>query len=402
MRIVLFISLLVYSLASFSSISPRTYNALNDLQASLAEATSQEQYQDIKSDLLELKQSLKGNSLGLALTLQILAQLYDIQGDAGAAIASLKTAFALKGLDDSTKAQLGTSLAYMYFSQGEFHNSILILKDFVENSKQDVSANVLALLAMSYFSIENFKQGLPLIERACKISKKPNESWLANAFAASYKLGDLKKSIFYTDQLVYNFPDKADYWNQKVGLHQTLEDYEQAAIISSLSHRQGYLSKEAQFFNLGVLMASSGAPYEVATTLNKALESGLLERTEKITRLLMQAWLQSKEISKATNELSYLYKEYKKPKDGILLVNYLMEGEKWKQALQVSESLVKLPISKAFTEKQKGSVLLMEGVSLYRNGNTEKALIALGKASVLKDSSSQAKSWMSYIKQMEG
>lgn len=401
-RSFLFVCLLVFSVTSFSSISPRTYNALNDLQASLAEAATPKEFQEIKNDLLELKQSLSGNALGLALTLQILAQLQDVQGDAEAAINSLKTAFAIKGLDSNTKGQLGISLAYMYFSQGQYNNSILVLNDHLNSSKKDVSANVLALLAMSYFSIEDFQQGLPLIEKACKIAKTPNESWLANAFAASYKLGDLEKAMLYTDQLVYNFPDKADYWNQKVGLHQSAEQYKQAAIIGNLSYRQGYLTKEAQLYNLGILMASSGAPYEVAVTLDQALSEKVLNRSEKVARLLMQAWLQAKEIDKAIIELKLLYSEYNKPKDGVLLVNYLMEAERWTEALDISASLAVLPTSEEYTVKQKGAALLMMGVSYYRNGQVDKALIALGKASGIKDSSSQAKSWMSYIKQMEG
>jgi hypothetical protein len=44
----------------------------------------------------------------------------------------------------------------------------------------------------------------------------------------------------------------------------------------------------------------------------------------------------------------------------------------------------------------------MRGVSLYRQGETQQAMISLGKASGLKESASQAKSWMNYIKQMQG
>lgn len=399
-RYYLVIGFMLFSGLSQATISPRTYNALNDLQEALTVADTAEQYAEIEQDLIELRAGLKGNSLGEALTLQIIAQANDAQGFQGKAVAALKVAYALKDLDINTKGQIGTSLAYMYFTQGEFDNAILILEGHIALVKKEVSPTVFALLAMSYFSIEKFSEGLPFIEKACEIMKVPNESWLANAFAANYKLNNLAQAVFYTDQLVFNFPEKPEYWNQKVGLHQSLEDYEKAALTSNMSHRQGFLDKESQLFNLGVLMASSGAPYQVAVALDAAIINRVIDRTEKIDRLLMQAWVQSKEMDKARIALKRLFIAHKKPKDGILLVNYLMDAELWADAVSITNSLIK---DKAdLTEKQLGAVLLMRGVSHYRNGDSEEAIINLGKASGLETAASQAKSWMNYIKQMQG
>ncbi len=396
----LVLSLLFFTVFTHATISPRTYNALNDLQEAVSAAVTVEQYAEIEKDLIELRAGLQGNALGEALTLQIIAQLNDAQGFNNKAIEALKIAYALKDLDASTKGQIGTSLAYMYFSQGEFDNAIVILQGHIAQQKKEISPTIFALLAMSYFSIDDFIQGLPYIEKACETAKTPNESWLANAFAANYKLNNLERAIYYTDLLIFNYPEKADYWNQKTGLHQSLENYNKAALISNLSHSQGYLTKQAQLFNLGILMASAGAPYEVAVSLEKAINESLIARSEKIDRLLMQAWVQSKEMTNARASLKGLFQQYEKPKDGMLLVNYLMDAELWLESIVISNKL--LGAKKTLTDKQLGSVLLMRGVSLYRQGETQEAMISLGKASGLKESASQAKSWMNYIKQMQG
>ena len=288
----------------------------------------------------------------------------------------------------------------MYFSQGDYSNAILILESYIKGLKKEPSGTILALTAMSYFGLDDYSAGLPYIEKACEVSVKPNESWLANAFAANYKLNDLKRAIYYTNLLVLNFPEKPEYWLQKTGLHQSLEEYEKAALSSSLSNQQGYLAKESEFFNLGVLMASAGAPYEVAVTLERAIDLSLIESSEKIERLLMQAWVQSKEMPNAIKSLRAIYFKYNDPKDGVLLANYLMDAELWVDALSVTGKLMEA--KEALTEKQLGTVLLMSGVSHFRNGNIQTALVDLGKASGLAEFSNQAKSWMNYIKQMQG
>ena len=395
-----FLLFFIFTVSAEASISPRTYNALNDIQAAISSAKTPEEYKEAEEDINELLSSLSGNDLGLALGLQILAQLKDTTNKPEAALTALKKAYALKALDAATKGQIGTSLAYMYFSQGQFNNAIVILDGHIKQLKKEPSPTIYALLAISYFSLEKYAEGLPYIEKACENASKPNESWLANAFAANYKLNNIKRAIHYTDQLIVNFPHKADYWNQKTGLHQSLEEFEKAALVSNLSSKQGYLTKEAQLFNLGILMASSGAPYEVAVTLTDAIEAGLLKKTERIERLLMQAWVQSKEMKRARSTLQNIFQSYNENKDGILLANYLMDAELWLDAVNVSNKIIEN--KNALSDKQLGSLYLMNGVSLYRLGKEEQALIMIGKASGLKDSSSQAKSWMNYIKQMQG
>jgi tetratricopeptide (TPR) repeat protein len=385
-----------------AAISPRIYNALNDFQQQISEVKIDSDYLEIELALTELAADLKGNVLGSALTLQLLAQLSEAKGEPSIALKYLDKAYALPGLDDVTKGQVGMSLAFMYFSQGQFKNSITILEDRISVSKKEVSPNVMALLAMAYFSIDEFKKGLPHIERACQLSKTANESWLANAFAASYKLNDINKALKYTNELIVNFPEKSDYWNQKIGLHQSIEQYRVAANVSNLSFGQGYLSKPSQMFNLGILMASEGAPYEVAMLLTEAVADNRLESTQKVSRLIMQAWVQAREMNNARQALADLFVNFKQVKDGVLLSNYQMDAELWAGAISTTGRLLSSNYVEQLTEKQKGAVLLIRGVSQFNAGSVREALVSMGKASGISTSADQAKSWMIYIKQMQG
>ncbi len=400
--VVSFILMLSLSLNLQAAISPRIYNALNDFQQQLSEVEADADYLPIEQGLMQLEADLTGNSLGSALTLQLLAQLKEASGKPLKALNYLDKAYALPGLDQVTKGQVGMSLAVMYFSQGQFENSITILEERINVSKKEVSPNVMALLAMAYFSLDEFAKGLPHIERACELAASANESWLANAFAASYKLNDLNKALNYINELIFNFPEKSDYWNQKIGLHQVLERYKDAAIVSNASYSQGYLSKPSQLFNLGVLMASEGAPFEVATVLTAAIADNRLEKTEKVLRLIMQAWIQAREMGNARQVMAELFVEYKQVKDGVLLANYQMDAELWGDAISSTNSLLSQVYVDDLSAKQKGAVLLIRGVSQFNAGMVREALVSMGKASGIESSASQAKSWMLYIKQMQG
>jgi lipopolysaccharide biosynthesis regulator YciM len=399
MKFIVF-SYLVLLLASQTNatISPRTYNALNEIQESLAEQPTTEELKELEEELLTLSEGLTGNSTGLALTFQILAQVKDSQGLEKEALKYIKSAYYLPDLNDDTKSQLAVSLGYLYYAQEQYQDTVELFNTYIKNSKKDVSATVYALLAGAYFAQEKFSEGLPHIEKACELADTPKEQWLNNAFSANYRQKNYRRALKYANDLVFHFPHKKQYWTQKASIHQFFEEYSKAASITELSNKQGYLEKESQYFNLGVLLASEGAPFEVATSIENAINSGTIKSTEKIERLLSMAWVLAKEYEKAKLVLTKLFNSYQDKKDGLQLLSYEIDDESWERSIELSNQLMELELS----SKEKGNVLLMKGISLYRSGNPKQALINLGKASAIDSISSQAKSWMNYIKQMEG
>ena len=395
LRFVLLAALFICQCAYAATISPRTFNALNDLQKQITEQPTKEQQQEIDEALLELTDDLEGNSLGLALTYQTHAQLKTFQQKEDEAQGLLKKAIHLPDLKTDTLNQLRSLLAFSYFSQGEYRASIEPLKLIIKEVEA-ASANIYALLAASYYSLEGVAKGLPYIEKACELTDKPKEAWLQMAFAGNYQTKQHDKAIFYVNQLVYNFPDKKDYWQQKAGVHQILEDYKKAANTKELFYKKGFAEKESDFINLGQLLASQGDAYKVAKVLEQALKSKLIEPTEKILNLQFQAWLQAKELKNARVALANLYNTYADVGDGYQLLQYYIDAENWKDADLLAQKL----LTQTLTSKQKGKVLLYQGMVQYRLGDDRSALKLLGKASAFENTSSQAKSWMSYIKQM--
>ena len=391
---ILFVALLFQSAAT-ANISPRIYNALNELQQKISEQPDVAAIEEIKKDLNELKENLKSNALGLALTLQTLSQLSDYQGDFKQSQLYLLQAINIEGLKLDTRQQLRASLGFSYFREEEYKKAISIMHAYIDASEKNASAGVYALLAASYYGLEEFQLGLPFIEKACSLSKKPKEHWLQMAFTGHYQNKAFAKSLSYVNQLVFYYPNKKDYWNQKSGLHQLLENYPKAALSRALMHTQKLLNKESEFINFGQLMASQGNPYAVGLALKEAVLSKTIEPTEKVLRLEYQAWLQAKEMNRALDSLQTIYLKFNEAKDGITLMQFYLDKENWKGVNNLSESLLGAGIKEA----DKGRVLVMSGISLHKLNNDRKALLQLSQAVSIEETSSQAKGWMNYIKQ---
>ncbi len=397
-RVLFCVTLMVFSIVNHAALlSPRTYNKLNDIQLSINEQPSIEARVEINEQLIELAEDLQGNPLGLALTWQTHAQLMLLDEDYSKANSYLSKAIVLEGLDSATVFQLRSFYAQTLFIEDRYVEVIEVLKHIMSATDFKESAAIYSLTAAAFYSLNNFDEGLPFIVKAIKLSNKPKEAWLQMAFSGFYQQKNLTKALLYTNKLVLNFPDKKDYWQQKTGMHQLIEEFSDAASTKELSFKKGFVVKESDYINLGQLLASQGNAYKVAKALQKAFDEGVLEQTEKSLRLMQQAWTQAKEMDKAVASLQVLFDGFNKTNDGVRLMKFLVDDEQWQSALNVSEQLSLLKLK----DKEMGEILLLTGICHYRIGQTRDAFKALSKAMAIDSSSSQAKGWMSYIKQLQ-
>jgi len=400
--LILTLTLFIACLANAERLSPRIYNKLTDIQKKINEQPSRAQRLEINHQLIKLAENLQGNVLGLAFTWQTHAQLKLLNSDYPQANRLLAKAIKLKGLDSATQLQLKSFYAQVLFIQNQYQDVINILTSLINTDGFKPSASVSSFLAAAYYSIEDYKQGLPYIVQAITLSNaqqssEPKEAWLQMAFSGYYQLKNYPKALHYSHLLLLNYPHKKEYWQQKTGLHQLMEDYPSAAGSKALSYKQHLLMTESDYISLAQLLARQGNAFKVATALERAMQEKHIETTEKSLRLMQQAWLQAKEMKKTQQALGVLFKYYQQPKDGIRLMRYLVDGEQWTAALNIVKKLQAMPL----TENQQGNVLLLKGICQFKNGRTRLALNVLSKAAAIKVTSSQAKGWMNYIKQLQ-
>lgn len=393
-----FIALLFSCLSFSAGLSPKAYRQLNDLQQAVLQAETSEQQQSVKQQLLSLKTDLAFNSTGLALTLQTLAQLEFLQGNQSNAISYLNEALLIENLDKPIYLQVITYLAQVLFNAGDYLKTIELIYEIEKIKPKEDLAFDYALLAASFYSLDQVPKGLPYIEKAISLKQSPKEAWLQMAFSGCVMLKRYDSAISYINKLVYEYPNKKEYWLQKSSVHQLAGDFQRASNVKELAYLQGYIDTDSDFINLAQLLASQGDPFKVAMLLQREIAQDRIQRSEKIQRLIYSALLEAKEIDRAIDAMKVGYEKYGSVQDGLLLSQYLVEKERWQEA---RDSLMQLIADKSLAEEQNGEVLFLLGISQFRLDDSKAALISLGKASALPKTSSKAKSWMNYIKQFD-
>lgn len=396
--LVLIVGLLASSIVLSAGLSPRAYRQLNDLQLAVTEAKTDEQRIELKGKLLELKSDLAYNATGLALTLQTLAQLSYIDNDSVAAITYLNEALLITNLDKVIYLQIASYLSQILFNTGKYEETIAVLESVISKRAPEDLAFDYALLAASFYSLNKIEDGLPYIEKAITLKESPKEAWLQMAFSGNVQIKNYNSAISAVNRLIYNYPQKKEYWLQKSSVHQLRGEFDVASYTKELAYTQGHVTSDSDFINLGQLLASQGDPYKVAKLLEHEIERGQLERSEKIQRLIYSAFLEAKEIPLAIRAMMIAYESYKNKSDGLLLSQYLVENELWSEGLDVLMGLLAMRNS---LQEQLGEVYFLLGVCQFRLGESKNALISFGKSTEFPRSSSKAKSWMSYVKQFD-
>ena len=393
--------LLVAHAVSAPSLSPRTYNKLTEIQESIDEVDdaaegAQAALDEIDAELSEMVEELAGSPLGLALSLQTQAQLKVRMEKNLEAISILKRAVAIKDIEDNTRNQLKMFLGQMLFTTEQYRDVITVLLPWLKDMSKEKPAGAYAMLAATYYTLSDLKSGLPFIELAVELSNSPKEPWIQMAFSGNYQVKKYKRSLQYLDQLVFNFPDKKDYWHQKAGVLQMLERFDEAAAVKELAYKRGFVKTEAEFMNLGQLLAAQGAAYKVAGILENALTEKEIEPSKKLLSLNYQAWLQAKEIDRATVALFRLFEFTRDPEDGIRLMQFHVDAENWQKTIDVANAVSKLEMPR----KNLANMNLYKGIALYRQGKVETAIESFKLSMSEKKTAQQAKAWITYIQTM--
>ncbi len=81
---------------------------------------------------------------------------------------------------------------------------------------------------------------------------------------------------------------------------------------------------------------------------------------------------------------------------GSRLLQFQVHAEQWGLAITTGDALLKLEL----TDKEQASTRLYQGMAMYRNGQVDKAISTLAKATSQKHTAQAAKAWIAYIKNL--
>ena len=408
----LLVSLNVY--AANQSLSPKTYQALNDIQTLLTE----EKFSEVEEGLNDLEENLNPG-FGLALTYQIHAQLFLSQEDSNNALIYFNKALDLEAMKAVQAVSLATNVAQLYLSDSKIAEAISVLKVRIEAAEKEkpnsTSAMAFITLGSAYQLKQNFEKAIVWLQQGISRAKEPRENWLQMLMAAHFQLKEYKEAIQVLDQLIVINEQKEEYWLQQASLNQMLNKPVDALKVLQLAYVRNVLVKEDGLIILVQLLITEGAPERAGRILLQLIEQDKIELNDESWKLLASAWLQSRERKKAVDAFlkaaEYSYQQAKASAvESEINKNKVAAAKLYYRSaqLQFDESDFSGAISSfnkarelGLTSKKVGLSLLMQGNAYYELEDYVNAKVYFSRALKEASSTNSARAWLDYMQQLE-
>jgi len=407
-RLLIIISLLTVTAANTfaanQSLSPKTYQALNDIQTLLSE----EKYSEVEEDLKDLEENLTPG-FGLALTYQIHAQLFLAQEDSDQALKYFNKALELEAMKAVQAVSLATNVAQLYLANSKTEQAIKVLLPRIEAAEKEKldSTNAMAYITLgSAFQLkQDFANAIVWLKQGIERAKTPRENWLQMLMAAHYQLKQYPQAIVVLDHLIAINEKKEEYWLQQASLNQMQNKPQAALKVLQLAYVRDVLIKEDGLITLVQLLITQGVPERAGRILHDLLAQNKIELTEDNWKLLASAWLQSRERKQAITaflQAAQLTEQSAKQKKAAAKLYYRSAQ------LQFDESDFTGAVTsyaKARTlginGKKFGMTLLMQGNAYFELEDYINAKLFFSKALQEPNTTNSARAWLDYMQQLE-
>jgi len=378
------------------TISPFVLQQLNAAQQAMAE----EQYARA-AELLDKLAQQDLSPAGKAYTHQFRGNLALQQKREAEALKQFQAAWALKALTDQDQRRLLHTVAQLQLTLEQWKQGTASLESWMQAVKQagevnsEIRPDDYLLLAQGYAQQEHWRKVIEPIKTAIRMKGRAPEDWYRLQLAAHFQLKQWQGATDVLQLLTERYPQKSQYWEQLASVYQIRERHADALATLRAAWIGGHLQHERQYVWLAQLMLQQGVPQRAAELLEQTLKAGLIEDSLKHQRLLAQAQLDAKLYEQGRTTLQRIAQ--RKP-------NY----DTWRQLAYLELQLkrwndMKRSIDQAVALKPDAAeLLLLRGIADINQAEYEQARSSFERASVHNGTRDQARSWLSYLEQVQG
>ena len=415
------------------SLSPRAYQALNDIQ----QAMSESQYAQAEASLQALEQASTGFALALSYQLHgqlILAQSSTSQSNNAEAdnahtvntqeaLVYFEKALALEAFKPEQACSVATNMAQLKLSMRQPQQAIALLAPRIETAEQARSSSVASMayitLAAAHQGLQQYQASIAWLNEGIARAPSARENWLQMLMQAYYQTAQYTQAIEVLKRLIVMNETKQDYWLQQASLHQLLVQPQRALEVLELAYLKGVLKQEAGLILMTQLLINQGIPERGGRILDDLLSNDKITISDKHWQLLAQAWLQGRDRKAAIEALlksaelaskaSVLdsnddsIDEAKQPEvlaaPGRLYyraAQLLFEREQYRRAITVYQQAIEAGLS----ARQQASSLLHQGNAYFELGLYPEAKRYFSRAQKKPSTTHSATSWLNYMLQL--
>lgn len=349
-----------------------------------------DQNQPPQSDADRIK-AVENDPYALALTLRELAAKAVREERADLAAQYLQRAIDQNALSSVVQDQMKLTMGQLYQQTGDYDKVIRELGPRV-SANSDSDAELRLAVANAYAQTGRFRQALPLVKSVYD-EGKPTVAVMQLYAVSLLELGRLNAASPILERLVRADPSNREGWIRLAAVQVQRQDFDRAAAVLELAHRQGMLTEAADKRKLIRMFLRAGAPYEAAALLQGWVDVGILQPDAETLRVLAQAWSQARESRRAIDALERLSAEA--PSGGVYLQlgRLLMEQDRWTDAASALSRALQL----GGKEVPTAQTLTALGLARYQNADIDGALRAFRQAGQSRSQRRVANQWISYL-----
>jgi len=220
------------------------------------------------------------------------------KGKGKEAIKYLKIAVAADILSTVEHGGAIRTLADLETQEKQYLNAIKHYKmwmDFTGNQDPGVWVRI----GNAYMELKQYANVIAPADKAITLYKEPNKNPYLLKLGAYFEQKQHKNAIGVLEVLVAVFPEEPKFWVQLGQFYMIEEQYEKSLATMHIAYINGYLKKASEIKVLAQLYANSSIPHRAAVVLEKHLKSGLIDRDERMLKVIAGSWHQAKNLKKA-------------------------------------------------------------------------------------------------------
>lgn len=370
------------------NLSERDFNRLGKAQKFMAS----EKFDEALEVLNGLEKSLAKKEFGLAQVYQTKGYVYAQSDRFAEAAKYFKLCVDLNALPLGPTLSTMFSLAQVYVAQEKYAESVPYIQDFIFNKGDQVNNSAYFFFGQVWAQLKQVDRAIFWVEKAIAAEAKPKESWLRLVVALYYQKKDYPKAAATLEKLIQQVPNKASYWKQLSSVYVAMDQEDKALATIEVAYKNKLVVEEKDIVHLARLSVYRGVPYKAAHYISEGLKAGKVEKTHKNYQVLVDAYIQAREMDLA---LKALQEAAPLAPDG---ETYVRQGQIYleKESYKDSIEALKKGIAKGGLKKP-GLAYLALGIAQYESGSKQSSLETFRSASKFPKYKKQATEWIQHI-----
>ena len=352
------------------------------------------QYADGLARLKKLRETSDLSVYETAQIWNLTGYAYYLQENYPRAVKSYENVIAQGDLPEAMVQSTLKTLSQLYFTIENYEKALATVDRLIVVVSAP-SPDVYMLKGQAHFQLQQYRQALAPIKTAIdkyrEQGRKPRENWLLLLRVCYYELSDFKNMIAILKQLIVFYP-KQTYVLTLAGVYSELGDTKKQLALTEALYDAGLIKGTHHLVNLANLYLVHNVPYKAAKILQREVEGGRVESTERNLRLLSQAWYQARENEKAIPPLARAAGMSDKGELFVRLAQSYINLDRWPEAADA----VRKGLSKGGV-KRSDIANIMLGMALFNQRHLALARAAFKLASTDKRSAKAARQWLAYV-----